>query len=192
ERDIRSGQEQHMLLEEFKPAPSVVPAQTFVELFEQQEKLAPNAFAVEFGEWRLTYAELNAGANQLAHYLIGLGVGPGTLVAIALERSLEMVVTMLGIVKAGAAYLPLDPEYPDSRVAYMLGDAEPQLVISRSRLLDRLPQMVYAVNLDNPEVQSALDQSPAHNPTDRERISPLLDLHPAYIIYTSGSTGQPK
>src|SRR5262249_25900817 len=124
--DILDVKEQRLLLEEFNPAPSVVPAQTFAELFEQQEKLAPNAIAVEFGDLRLTYNDLNEGANQLAHHLISLGVGPGTMVAIALERSLEMVVAMLGIVKAGGAYLPLDPEYPDSRLVYMLGDAEPR------------------------------------------------------------------
>src|SRR5262249_2694673 len=102
--DILSVQEQRLLLEEFNPAMGVVSDQTFAGLFEQQEKRTPNAVAVEFGDRRLTYAELNAAANRLAHYLIGLGVGPGTLVAIALERSPEMVVALLGIVKAGGAY----------------------------------------------------------------------------------------
>ena len=90
----------------------------------------PQATALVFGEESLTYQELNARANRLAHHLIGLGVGPESLVGIALERSVEMVVALLGILKAGGAYLPLDPDYPEARLAYMLADAAPALVLS--------------------------------------------------------------
>ena len=117
--------ERHTLLESFNATAHEVPNATLPELFEAQVARTPDAIAVVFGEQALSYAELNARANQLAHHLIGLGVGPEALVGIALERSIEMVVGLVGILKAGAAYLPLDPEYPTARLEQMLTDAAP-------------------------------------------------------------------
>ena len=106
-----------------------MPEATLPALFEAQVARTPDAVAVVFEEESLTYAQLNARANRLAHHLIGLGIGPESIVALALPRSLEMVIGLLGILKAGAAYLPLDPDYPAERLAFMLEDAQPRLLV---------------------------------------------------------------
>ena len=112
--------------------------------------------------------------------------------AIALPRSIEMVVTLLGILKAGAAFLPLDPEYPVERLSYMLRDAQPASVLTSARISERLPEGVARLLLDHPETAGALAQSPETNPSDAERTQLLSPHNPAYVIYTSGSTGTPK
>ena len=152
----------------------------------------PQATALVFGEKSLTYQELNARANRLAHHLIGLGVGPESLVGIALERSLERVVALLGILKAGGAYLPLDPHYPQARLAQMLSDAAPALVLTSGILRARLSETIKVLTLDAIETQAMLSLAPAHNPSEAEGRAPLLCQHPAYVIYTSGSSGAPK
>ena len=106
------------------------------ELFEEQAKQTPDATGVNFEGQRLTYRELNTKANQLAHHLQRLGVGPGRLVGICLERSLEMVIGLLGILKAGGAYVPLDPSYPRERLAFMLEDAEISVLLTQERLIE--------------------------------------------------------
>ncbi len=142
--------------------------------------------AVVFEDRQLTYAELNARANQLAHYLRTLGVGPDVLVGLCLERSLELVVGMLGILKAGGAYVPLDPSYPAQRLAFMLADAAVPVLLTQQSLRDILPPTTAALLcLDAPPPE--LQQQPTHNPTPLTRPD-----HLAYVIYTSGSTGQPK
>ena len=127
---VLDADERHTLLESFNATAHEVPNATLPALFEAQVARTPDAIAVVFGEQALSYAELNARANQLAHHLIGLGVGPEALVGIALERSIEMVVGLVGILKAGAAYLPLDPEYPTARLEQMLIDAAPAVVLT--------------------------------------------------------------
>ena len=112
--------------------------------------------------------------------------------AIALPRSIEMVVTLLGILKAGAAYLPLDPEYPVERLSYMLGDAQPACVLTSARIAERLPTDFAQLLVDQPDTLSKLSQQSELNPSDAERSAPLQPQHPAYVIYTSGSTGRPK
>ena len=109
------------------------------QLFEEQVACSPQAAAVVCDEQSLTFAELNQKANQLARYLRDKGVGPDRLVGICVERSLEMVVGLLGTLKAGGAYLPLDPSYPAERLAYMLGDASPTILLTQARLLKSLP-----------------------------------------------------
>ena len=192
--EILGPEERHMLLKEFNDTARPLPEATLPQLFEAQVERDPQAIALVFDEKSLTYQELNARANRLAHHLIGLGVGPESLVGIALERSIEMVVALLGVLKAGGAYLPLDPDYPQARLAHMLADASPALVLTtgvlRARLLERIE--VLSLDIDTPEIQAALDQAPAHNPRAAERTSALLPHHPAYVIYTSGSTGTPK
>ena len=190
--EILGPEERHMLLKEFNDTARPLPEATLPQLFEAQVERAPEAIALVFGEESLTYQELNARANRLAHHLIGLGVGPESLVGIALERSIEMVVALLGVLKAGGAYLPLDPDYPHARLAHMLGDAAPALVLSTKDLCDRLPQDLQVLSLDGLELRTALLQGPSHDPSDQDRITPLLPQHPAYVIYTSGSTGTPK
>jgi nonribosomal peptide synthetase DhbF len=145
-----------------------------------------------FEQTSLTYAALNQRANQLAHLLIAEGCGPESIVALALPRSLEMVVALLGILKAGAAYLPLDPDYPAERLAFMLEDARPLRLIGTCEVLARLPDSTPALRLDHAETVRRLAAAPDTNPTNRERTLPLLPHNPAYVIYTSGSTGRPK
>ena len=141
---------------------------------------------------RLSYAELDAHANRLAHHLRGLGAGPETVVGLCVERSIEMVIGLIGILKAGAAYLPLDPNYPAERLGFMLRDARCAVLVTQSAVqaslqdrLPALPQTAHIVRLDADWPQIA--RQPATEP------QPNLDPNnPAYVIYTSGSTGQPK
>src|SRR5215213_10341855 len=110
------------------------------ELFEERAQRTPDAVAVAFEDQRLTYRELDRRANQLAHHLRALGVGPEVLVGICVERSLEMVVGLLGILKAGGAYVPLDPAYPEERISFMLEDAKASVLLTQQRLLEGLPK----------------------------------------------------
>jgi len=161
--------------------------QTLHGLFETQAALRPEAIAVNFGGQSLSYGELNARANQLAHYLKRLGIGPGVFVGLCLERSLEMVVGLLGVLKAGGAYVPIDPEYPADRVAFMIQDAAAPVLLVQSRLLSVLPdhQNGTVVSLDRGWELIARESS--ENPSTRTDPNDL-----AYMIYTSGSTGRPK
>lgn len=156
------------------------------ELFEKQVDRTPNSVAVVFENESLTYQQLNQRSNQLAHYLRELGVGPEVLVGICLERSLEMVVGLLGILKAGGAFLPLDPTYPEKRLAFILEDASPKVVLTQRRFADELPQAHgRVVRLD--AEWHLLTNEPDQNPVGTVTADNL-----AYVIYTSGSTGQPK
>ncbi|MGW1241725.1 non-ribosomal peptide synthase/polyketide synthase [Streptomyces bobili] len=159
------------------------------ELFRAQVRATPEAVAVVGPQASLTYAELDARANRLAHALIARGAGPERLVAVALPRSAELVVAILAVLKTGAAYLPVDPEYPAARIAYMLGDARPVLVVTDSRTRDRLPETASAGWLvaDDPETAVLVAGCPSTDPA--VAIDPR---HPVYVIYTSGSTGRPK
>ena len=128
--------------------------------FEAQVERSPQATALVLEDTELTYAELNTQANRLAHHLIGLGIGPEDLVAVALPRSMEMAIALLGILKAGAAYLPLDPDYPAERLAYMLRDGQPACVLTSVRVAEGLLEGVSELLLlDRPETAGALAQS---------------------------------
>jgi amino acid adenylation domain-containing protein len=156
------------------------------ELIEEQVEREPEAVAVECGEQRLSYRELDVRANRLANHLAALGVGPGVLVGICVERSLEMLVGLLGILKAGGAYVPVDPAYPADRQAFMLESSAAPVVLTQERLLDTLPSGEFAVvclDRDWPRISQLADGAPASD-GDTEQL--------AYVIYTSGSTGQPK
>ncbi|MEV4240105.1 amino acid adenylation domain-containing protein [Nocardia sp. NPDC049737] len=153
---------------------------TMVALFENQVAATPDALAIVAPAERdteLTYAELNRRANRLAHWLIGQGLGTEDIVGLRLSNSVEFVVAVLGVLKAGAAYLPIDPAYPDDRIDYLTEDAAPRLVLGR-------------VELDTAE--AAVGGLPDTDPGDADRVRPLLPGHLAYVIYTSGSTGKPK
>ena len=130
--DILSAAERHTILREWNDTAHPIPPATLPQLFEAQVARTPDAIAVVFEEDSLTYAELNARANQLAHYLISKGVGPEVVVGLCLERSLQMVIGLIGILKAGGAYLPLDPGYPTERLAFMLADAKPQCLLTQA------------------------------------------------------------
>ncbi|WP_103734594.1 non-ribosomal peptide synthetase [Pseudomonas sp. GZJR-8] len=153
--------------------------QTLHGMFEAQVLRTPQAVAAKAGEQQLTYAELNARANQLAHHLQALGVQPQARVAICVERGLDMVIGLYAILKAGAAYVPLDPAYPLERIAYMLHDSAPAVVLAQGSTLGLLGE-VPVVDLDQPSWQ--------HQPI----TNPVVAGVAAYVIYTSGSTGQPK
>ncbi len=156
------------------------------QLFASRAAMEPERVALLFEERQLSYGELNAQANRLAHRLIELGVGPDVLVGIAVERGLEMIVSLLAVLKAGGAYVPLDPEYPQERLGYMIEDSGIALLLSQSHLLQRLPAASGIACL-------ALDQ--AWDWQDRPASDPQLRPHPqnlAYVMFTSGSTGRPK
>src|ERR1700719_2588006 len=127
-----------MILREWNATAHPVATATLPALFAAQAASTPDAAAVVYEDQRLTYGELNARANRLAHHLRGLGVGPEVLVGVCLERSLELVVGLLGILKAGGAYVPLDPAYPTERLAYMLQDARAAVLLTQRRLLPEL------------------------------------------------------
>ncbi|KAB8334018.1 AMP-binding protein, partial [Scytonema tolypothrichoides VB-61278] len=141
ELPLLSAAERHQILVEWNNTETDYPKQKCLhELFEEQVQKTPNAIAVVFEDERLTYSELNTKANQLAHYLLELGVGPEVLVGVCVERSVEMVVGLLGILKAGGAYVPIDPEYPQERLAYMLGDSNVKVLLTQEKLVTRLGQ----------------------------------------------------
>lgn len=156
------------------------------QLFEQQVKESPETVAVIAGENTLSYRELNHRANQLARYLRKNNVGTGDLVGISVERSPEMIVGLLGILKAGAAYLPLDPNYPSERLEFMLQDSRTRTLVTQQALQIKLPQEnLNVICLDSDWEKIALE-------TDENPMIPVDSLNLAYLIYTSGSTGIPK
>ncbi|KWT56929.1 hypothetical protein ADL21_37225 [Streptomyces albus subsp. albus] len=191
--DLLTGQERRQLLEHWNDTAADVHPGTLVDLVEAQVDRSPEATAVLYGDTALTYAELNARANRLARHLVGLGVGPERLVAVALPRSAETVVALLGVLKAGGAYLPLDPDDPAERLLATLRDARPQLaLVTRDSGLDTAAAGVPAVVLDDAETTEAVARHAAGNLADSERTTPLTPAGPLYVIYTSGSTGRPK
>jgi len=156
------------------------------ELFEEQVERTPQATAVMFEEERLSYRELNRRANQLAHRLQALGVGPGVLAGICMERSVEMVVGLLGILKAGGAYVPVDPNYPMERLALVLNDAQTPVLLSQQHLAETFPRHGAEILCLDSEWETIAQES-QENP-----VSEVITDKLAYVIYTSGSTGRPK
>ncbi|QKW22406.1 amino acid adenylation domain-containing protein [Kitasatospora sp. NA04385] len=177
-------------------APAVPERRTVVELVEAQAARTPEAVAVVAEDARLTYAELDERANRLALHLLDRGAGPGRLVALALPRSAEMIVAVLAVLKTGAAYLPLDPDYPADRLAFMVSDARPVVVVTRSGTAERLPfahdDEVRRLELDDPATREALDRLDGRDLAGARAATALRADAPAYVIYTSGSTGTPK
>ncbi|MCD9815973.1 amino acid adenylation domain-containing protein, partial [Bradyrhizobium diazoefficiens] len=191
--DILAADERTYLLEDLNRTAAPYPFELCIhELFEAQVQKAPEAVAVVYEKERLSYGELNARANRLAHHLIELGVKPDQPVAICLERSLAMVVGLLAILKAGGAYLPLDPAYPSARLRQIVGDAEPKLLLcdvaGRTALGAEAVAGVTVVDLET--ATPTWDERPPSNP-DPGALG-LTSRHLAYVIYTSGSTGIPK
>ena len=190
--EVLSSSERDQVVYGWNATEAAFPAERCVqELFEAQVARTPEAVAVVFEGVELSYGELNARANRLAHHLIGLGIEPDARVAIALERSPEMVVALLGVLKAGGAYVPLDPAYPAQRLAFMLEDSAPHALLTEAAVrpaLGHLPDTLPIIELDAPSPPwTAL---PAANPDPAARG--LTSRNLAYVIYTSGSTGTPK
>ncbi|HKQ74112.1 MAG TPA: MupA/Atu3671 family FMN-dependent luciferase-like monooxygenase [Blastocatellia bacterium] len=156
------------------------------QMFEAQVELTPEATAIFFNEERLTYRELNRRANRLAHRLLRLGVGVETIVGICIERSPELMVGLLGILKAGAAYVPLDPSYPAGRLAFILDDTGMKVLVTHKRLTLRWPDSVVKVDVED-ALDAAVEDSDVENPDVGVTAENL-----AYAIFTSGSTGTPK
>jgi len=194
---LLTNSEQHQLLVEWNDTKTaVVPHRCIHELFQDQAEQIPEATAVLFDDERLSYWQLNRKANQLAHHLQALGVGPGVLVGLCMERSLEMIVGILGILKASAAYVPLDPAYPKERLDFMLEDTQVLVVLTQKKLAvelfdDRILKMedsdtrlnVVCLDSDWKTISRESEENPAVNVSAE-------DL--AYVIYTSGSTGRAK
>ncbi|KAA9382688.1 amino acid adenylation domain-containing protein [Neorhizobium galegae] len=191
--DILPAAERSYLLEDLNRTAADYPSERCIhELFEQQVRRAPEAVALVHEEERLSYGELNARANRLAHHLIALGVRPDQPVAICLERSPAMVVGLLAILKAGGAYLPLDPAYPSARLRQIVEDAAPRLLLcdAAGRAALGPEALVDLTVVDLQTATPAWAELPASNPDPR--ALGLSPRHLAYVIYTSGSTGTPK
>ncbi|HEX6046470.1 MAG TPA: amino acid adenylation domain-containing protein, partial [Pyrinomonadaceae bacterium] len=184
---LLTAPERQQLLVDWNQTAAGYPRQKCIhELFEEQVARTPGATALVCGEQRLSYAELNDNANQLAHYLRAQAVGPDVLVGVCMERSIEMVVALLGILKAGGAYLPLDPTYPQARLSFMLEDAAVPVLLTQARLTESLPQTAASIMRVDADWQRASVLS-VENP-----VTDVTSQNLAYVIYTSGSTGQPK
>jgi len=186
ELPLLTAAEREQILVEWNQTETDTPDRSVHELFEQQVEKTPTAVAVEFEETKLTYRELNERANQLAHYLRSAGAGADVLVGVCIERSAELIIALLGILKAGAAYLLLETEYPAERLRFMLNDSATPILITQKSLSDRLRQLetnARIVCLDEEEIEN------------QSRENPGLSVAPdnlVYAIYTSGSTGKPK
>jgi amino acid adenylation domain-containing protein len=166
---------------------------TLPELFEQQVARTPEAIALVSGEEQLSYSELDARANQLTRHLLAQGVRTEDVVAILLDRSVGMIVSMLAVLKAGAAYLPMDPSYPRERLSFMLTDSGASALISTSSLLDETElEAPQTIRLDDYVLEVMLEQYQSHAITNAEQTTALTAQNLAYLIYTSGSSGTPK
>ncbi|RKH08371.1 non-ribosomal peptide synthetase [Corallococcus sp. CA053C] len=183
---LLSDAERQQLLKDWHGAHEAYPEEDLAALIEAQVARTPDRVALAFEDASLTYAQLDARANQLAHHLRELGVGPESRVGVCLERSLEMVVSLVAVLKAGGAYVPFDPGYPPQRLAWMFEDARPTVLLVQERLLPVLPPHSAHVVCVDAEA-GALARQPTHAPV-RATLPDAL----AYIIFTSGSTGRPK
>ncbi|WP_064273319.1 non-ribosomal peptide synthetase [Streptomyces sp. RTd22] len=184
--DVLDPAERQQWRAEWHAATRPVPAASFPELVRAQAAARPDAIAVEDDRQRLGYGELERRANQLAHHLRGLGAGPERVVGLCVERGADLIVGLLGIMKAGAAYVPLDPGYPADRLAFMLRDSGARLVVAEPGTRSALGA-TDAVVVDLAEDADRIRQQPVTVPEDGPRVTDL-----AYVIYTSGSTGRPK
>jgi len=186
--------EKHLLLVDFNQSSKALPKDKCVhQLFEEQVEKTPNHIAVVFNDEKMTYQELNKKSNQLAYYLMGLRtpddqhlIQPNTLVAICMERSLDMVVGLLASLKAGAAYVPVDPDYPAELIVFLLEDSAAPVLLTRTAIKQRLPELGQDCQVVCLDTETFSDQ-PTVNPESQSQLDDLF-----YVIYTSGSTGRPK
>ncbi|MCA1695575.1 MAG: amino acid adenylation domain-containing protein, partial [Actinobacteria bacterium] len=179
--------ETHQLLVDWNDIGYDIAPATVSELFTAQVARTPQAIALICDGVQLSYADLDARANRLARLLIQRGAGPEQFVALALPRSVDMIVAVVAVVKSGAAYLPVDPEYPAERIAFMLDDARPTMVLTTTKIAAGLPDTAPQLLLDESDVIETIGQH-----IDIALSIEIHPLNPAYLIYTSGSTGRPK
>jgi amino acid adenylation domain-containing protein len=187
--EVFTAGERDLLLYRRNDTAAPIPAGTLPELFEAQAARTPDALALECGDVTLSYRQLDAAANRLARHLIDLGIVPEQIVALALGRSELHVIAILGVLKAGAAYLPVDLEYPAERIGFMLRDVRPALVICVGAVAGTMPDDIPRLVLDDVATTALLDDRPPERPEGSLRAG-VHNL--AYLIYTSGSTGRPK
>ncbi|HWM02391.1 MAG TPA: amino acid adenylation domain-containing protein, partial [Actinophytocola sp.] len=187
--DVLAPAEREWLLHGVNDTAMPLPVRSVPELVERQVAATPDALAVVCGDVSLTYGELNARANRLARRLIRRGVGPESLVGLALPRSADLVVGLLGILKSGAGYLPIDPRYPSRRLEFVLTEASPELVLTDTATAESLPHGGIPWLLSD---ELNFDDGDGSDVTDADRVSPLRADNVAYVMYTSGSTGTPK
>jgi amino acid adenylation domain-containing protein/non-ribosomal peptide synthase protein (TIGR01720 family) len=193
ELDILSPIERQQLLIEFNQTQIETLEYPFLhQWFERQVERTPDRIAVVLGSQQLTYQELNARANQLAHYLIDLGIGAETLVGICMERSLEMLVGIFGILKAGGAYVPIDPGLPSERKAFIMQDTRLPVLLTQERLLNKLPTTKAQLVFLDSQWQSTAQSAQSAQSSECNPACLLVPENLAYVIYTSGSTGTPK
>ena len=184
---VMSEAELNQILVEFNQTAAPYPTDRCIpQCFEAQVAATPDALALISDHQNLTYGQLNERANQVAHYLLSLGVGPETLVGICVRRSPDMIVGMLGILKAGAAYVALDPAYPKVRQSFVIEDAAMKVLLTQKEWLERLPSTTAQIVCLDTE-WNTITQAAVTNPS-----VPLAQHNLAYILYTSGSTGRPK
>ncbi|MCK1795668.1 amino acid adenylation domain-containing protein [Streptomyces sp. XM4193] len=200
EIDVLDPAERHRLLVEWNATGRPVPPRTLAQVFEETAAAHPDAPALLTDRGQLSYAELGARANRMARLLVSRGSGPEHLIAVVLPRSVDLVVTELAITKAGAVFVPVDPVYPTERIAHILGDARPTMVVASAATVGSLPE-VYCPVLLIEDAEAETGGAPTGGPgtaaadadlTDAQRRGPLLPANTAYVIYTSGSTGVPK
>ncbi|MFG3660988.1 amino acid adenylation domain-containing protein [Streptomyces sp. NPDC047706] len=187
--DLMGQDETRQVVDDWNATGHTVPPLTWPAMFAEQVRARPDAVALVFEDEELTYAELDARANRLAHALAARGAGPEAVVALALPRSTDLIVAEVAVLKSGAAYLPIDHDYPVERIAYMLGDAAPVCMVTTEETARELPERdgMTLLALDAPAAGAELAGRPAHDPA-----APVSLLNAAYVIYTSGSTGRPK
>jgi amino acid adenylation domain-containing protein len=184
--------ERRQMLGEWNDTRARVPEKCVHQFFEEQVERASNAVAVVFGDQQLTYRELNERAHRLADELRALGVGPGVPVGLCVQRSLEMLAGLLGILKAGGCYVPLDPTYPEPRLAFMLKDSQASALVIQERLQHRFKFQLPGVKLLCLDAPRFTSPTVAHPAVPTHAAGPPRPDNLAYVLYTSGSTGQPK
>ena len=190
--DLLDADETRLVLHDWNATAHEPSNTNLATLLSAQAARTPDAVALCFEGSSLSYAELEARSNRLARALIAQGIGPESIVGVALPRSLELPIALCAVLKSGAAYLPLDTDYPPERLADMVADAMPACVLTRSDVAEALPSDAPLWRLDDTALRERLAALPAHAVADDERSAMLRPEHPAYVIYTSGSTGKPK